>query len=1717
MTYPAASSTPVPGFLGRVLTTGSAPVATCFQVAPGLVVTSWHRLDALGAGDPGAPVRLDLLAGGGETAGRTVRVDALRDLAVIRIDRPFPLSVAGFAATDAVADSTVVLLTGSVRGDNPERSWEAGGTWAGGTTRDDRVALGRVRVSAVTDGMCGAPIRRRTDDLVVGVLPDRYNAADGWPPDMVCVTRVEDLLPLLYGLADPVVRGRADYGGTSATLIVDDARVRLLAPGVDVSGPHSGVSRSLAQRVNHLWQARAGWAVSRHADARDARPMTAPLATGLIGFALAEAFLPEPVRTQLAELLRQAQAAHAPVRLGVAAAPEFARLPWETLRVPGIDQPLALHELTRVYRQVETRPVARSAGPLQILVGISSPLSGGGAVLDYERELRNVLAAVRAARANLAQVRIVHFGTTAAIRAALEEAPVHVLHLSGHGGPGVVQLEDHDGDARLVTAAQFVAEAIPPGLMPPVIALAACHTDEPTATGGPSFAAELIARGAGVVIATETSISDVYATRVSARVYGNLAANRDPDVVAAVAEARTMVQRELSASADARDHRLAALDEWSVLTMLSGVGRVPLVDRSMPLAMSPANIPSAALLRRDVGEVVGRRREQRRWPVELLAPGVSGIVVHGIGGVGKTTLADELCARVVERDPDRVTVTVIGQTSGGQILDTITVTLRSCLATAEPRIGPDDAVWRGLARAADGELSWAERTAALQAQVFGAVPVLLVLDNFEDNLTEAAVGTPTVRDHALAGVLAQLIAAPGRCRLLVTSRYPFTLPGSTERALSFRPLGPLSFAETMKLAWALPGLDRLDEAELELVWRAVGGHPRCLEYMDALLGGAGRGRFPDVTLRLAAAVRRRLERDRWHVDVDAYFADHARLDAALAEVATLAADDVLLDELLDGLGVRPGAHRLLLGASVYRLPVDDIALSFQTESPDADPADPPWPEIADLVRACAEASLVTYDATEATTFVHRWTAASLAQRWIDSGRADELIHAHRCAADYWRARAEVGEQPAAAAIDDLREVHYHYTTIVRFDDSDGGADLAWIAGKLARGLSELGRRQEALTFSGQAVDIHRSLLAADPDRPVVILADALSNHSARLSDMGHHAEALTANEEAAGIYRHLSARDPDAFEPGLATALHNLGMSLSRLGRRDEALVLAEEAVGIYRRISQVDPGSVDAGLALALNSLGSSRSGLGRSAEALHATAEAVSIYRRLADGDSDMIQADLAMALQNLAVDLSSLGRWDEARSSAEESVAVYRRLVLRNPGAFEDALALALNGLGARMTDLGRWEEALHATEEAVAVRRRLVQDTPGAFEPGLASALNNVAVDLATLGRWEEALSATEEAVAILRGLVHINRDGFAPILANALGTLGNQLAALGRWEAALRATQESVTIRRDLVRASPGAFDAELASSLTNLAVRFSALGRWEEAVHTGEEAAGLFRRLAAVNVAAFAPVLAVVLNNLSSALTEVGRLKTALAAAAEAVDIYRSLIEVNPAAVESSLSGALNSLGNRLADAGRPEEALTVTTEAVTIQRRLVDAGPAIHEADLATVLMSLGSRFADLDRLAEAATATGEAVAIRRRLVLANPEGAEPELLDALTNLSVDLLRLDRPADALAAAEEAVTRYRRLIPTNPRAFEPGLGLTLRYLSIDLSKVGRPMEALAAAEEAVSIFRRLVPVNPELTHDLATALNSLRHRLVELGRDDEAAAMQGEADALTGR
>src|SRR5262249_10102101 len=205
---------------------------------------------------------------------------------------------------------------------------------------------------------------------------------------------------------------------------------------------------------------------------------------------------------------------------------------------------------------------------------------------------------------------------------------------------GVV-LEDDAGWAGRVSAETSLPGATPPGAMPALVSRAACHPDAAPA-GGTSFAADLLAHGAAAVIGTETAVTDRYATRVFARVYTELARAAAPDIVAALAQARRAVHGELAGSVNPRDQAIARLAEWAPVPALAAAGSIPLpapapAAPGLPGPEHTATRTFGGLLARDPGEFVGRRAEQHDLPRLLTTGDRPGVVLHGIGGIGKTT------------------------------------------------------------------------------------------------------------------------------------------------------------------------------------------------------------------------------------------------------------------------------------------------------------------------------------------------------------------------------------------------------------------------------------------------------------------------------------------------------------------------------------------------------------------------------------------------------------------------------------------------------------------------------------------------------------------------------------------------------------------------------------------------------------------------------------------------------------------------------------------------------------------------------------------------------------------------------------------------------------------------------------------------------------------------------------------------------------------------
>ena len=319
--------------------------------------------------------------------------------------------------------------------------------------------------------------------------------------------------------------------------IEDDDRLRLEGPqrvtvrvGTREVAVSAAPGRQLAQVAHQgpgnrvyeqLWKVerarRQAVAVARSAGRRLAGevPQSDLIA---LGQALGEQFLAGPAGELLAAQLAEAERRNAALRiaLDVEADPQLQALPWETLCLPGSDQPLVLHprsQLHRVVRGLGSTPAILIPEPLRILAAIGVPETDGEEVLDYEAELDRIVMAVDRARIDgRALVRVLDWGTASAIRDALREERFHVLHISCRASAGALVLETADGRPDLVGIRRLATELLVPGRGVPLIVLAGSHTavgpGDPDADGGevPSLARELLSHGVPAVLAMAAEV-----------------------------------------------------------------------------------------------------------------------------------------------------------------------------------------------------------------------------------------------------------------------------------------------------------------------------------------------------------------------------------------------------------------------------------------------------------------------------------------------------------------------------------------------------------------------------------------------------------------------------------------------------------------------------------------------------------------------------------------------------------------------------------------------------------------------------------------------------------------------------------------------------------------------------------------------------------------------------------------------------------------------------------------------------------------------------------------------------------------------------------------------------------------------------------------------------------------------------------------------------------
>ena len=327
--------------------------------------------------------------------------------------------------------------------------------------------------------------------------------------------------------------------------------------------------------------------------------------------------------------------------------------------------------------------------------------------------------------------------------------------------------------------------------------------------------------------------------------------------------------------------------------------------------------------------------------------------------------------------------------------------------------------------------------------------------------------------------------------------------------------------------------------------------------------------------------------------------------------------------------------------------------------------------------------------------------------------------------------------------------------------------LGWVCGVL-------GKREQARQCFDRALKIYREI--GDRGGEGTTLYDLGRVYNV----LGKRKEALKHFEEALRILREVGNRK------GEAKTLSSIGRVYNTQGKKEEALSRYEEALSIYREIG--DRG----GQGILLDHLGWIFNALGKKEEALEYSEQALKLLREVRDREGE---GKLLISLGRIYM---ALGKREQALKHYEEALSIHREVGDRG------GEGRVLDNLGRAYMTLGKREAALKYYEEALSISRE-VEDRGGE-----GTTRNNLGRLYADLGQAEKALRYYQEALSVSREVE--DRGGEGATLYN-IGTLYLEEKSYGEALASLllakKIFEEIQSPDRDEVQAAIAALRREI--------------------------------------------------------------------------------------------------------------------------------------------------------------------------------------------------------------------------------------------------------------------------------------------------------------------
>ncbi len=451
------------------------------------------------------------------------------------------------------------------------------------------------------------------------------------------------------------------------------------------------------------------------------------------------------------------------------------------------------------------------------------------------------------------------------------------------------------------------------------------------------------------------------------------------------------------------------------------------------------------------------------------------------------------------------------------------------------------------------------------------------------------------------------------------------------------------------------------------------------------------------------------------------------------------------------------------------------------------------------------------------------------------------------------------------------------------------------------------------------------------------------------------------------------------------TALGYLGSCYTEAGEYKQANELLKQ---LYEK-EEKQYGEEDIRTITVMSRLASSLSKLGRYQEALALNERVLELRRRLlSDNDLDTIAA-----MNNLANSLSNTGQYKEALIWEERVVELKKKIL----GEEHPDTIAAMGNVAITLNNLGRCQEALELQETVLNLQKQIY----GEEHPYTISSLANLAIIMSDLDRQEEALALRETVLELRKRILGEEH----PDTIAAMSDLAVSLKVLRRYEDALILEKRVLELRERIL----GEEHPDTIAAMSDLVVSLNTLGRYEESLTFGKRVLELRKQILGERH----PDTIIAMNDIVHSLSFLGNYQDALSLQETVFELQKQILgEEHPDTISAmfNIARILHKFGRRNVD--RRQKALVLCEHVLGLRKRILGE----EHPDTILAMESMANLLSSFERYQEAMALDKRVLELKERML------GEKHLdtIWAMHSLALDLHRLNRDQEAQTLEERA-------------------------------------------------------------------------------------------------